>query len=90
MILFKGMEVAARYPDPALRVFHDLDILVPDSAAAQARLIAAGFEEVGEPEIYEDIHHLRPLRSPGLPIVVEVHHAPKWPDHAAPSDGTDR
>jgi hypothetical protein len=83
------MEVAARYPDPTLRIFHDLDILVPDSAAAQAALIAAGFEEVGEPELYRGIHHLRPLRFPGLPIVVEVHHRPKWPRYSDPPPPAD-
>ncbi|MGD9570390.1 MAG: nucleotidyltransferase family protein [Thermoleophilia bacterium] len=84
VVLFKGMEVAAHYPDPALRLFHDLDILVPDAPAAQRALIAAGFEEVGEPEVYEDIHHLRPLKLPSLPTIVEVHHAPKWPLYATP------
>lgn len=84
LVLFKGMEVAARYPEPRLRVFHDLDVLVPDSQAAQRRLIDAGFVEVGDPSVYEDIHHLRPLKWPALPIVVEVHHEPKWPRFATP------
>lgn len=83
LVLFKGMEVAARYPEPALRIFHDLDVLVPDAPAAQARLLAAGFEEVGDAALYVDIHHLRPLKWPTLPTMVEVHHGPKWPVYAA-------
>ena len=82
VVLFKGMEVAARYRDPALRTYHDLDILVPDAEAAQRALLAAGFEESGNPEVYIDIHHLRPLKWPQLPVIVEVHHAPKWPLYA--------
>ena len=38
------------------------------------------FEEVGDPDLYVDIHHLRPLAAPGLPLAVELHHEPKWPD----------
>ena len=29
-------------------------------------------------ELYEDIHHLRPLAFEGLPLAVEVHSRPKW------------
>ena len=58
---------------PGLRSFGDLDLLTDDAEAAQAALLAAGFQEVFEPEIYEDIHHLRPLWWPGLPLVVELH-----------------
>ena len=63
----------------ALRSFGDLDILTDDAPAAQAALIAAGFQEVFDPEIYEDIHHLRPLWWPGLPLVIELHMRPNWP-----------
>jgi Uncharacterised nucleotidyltransferase len=84
LILFKGLEIAALYPDPSLRTLHDLDLLVPDAAAVQRRLIAAGFVEVGVPELYEDIHHLRPLQWPGLPVLVEVHRCPKWLEGVAP------
>lgn len=78
LLLVKGAEVAARYPDPTLRLFGDVDLLTPDAEAAQAALLAAGFVEVGDPELYVDIHHLRPLELPGLPLVVEVHSRPKW------------
>jgi hypothetical protein len=35
--------------------------------------------EVGDPELFYGIHHLRPLTLPGLPLAVEIHHTPKWP-----------
>jgi putative nucleotidyltransferase-like protein len=78
LLLIKGPEVAARYPDPTLRLFGDVDLLTPDADAAQAALLAAGFVEIGDPLLYIDIHHLRPLELPGLPLVVEVHSRPKW------------
>lgn len=80
MLLTKGYELALRYPEPWLRPFGDIDLLVDDSAEAQAALLAAGFVEVGEPSIFEDIHHLRPLWRPGSTLVIELHHLLKWPD----------
>ena len=46
-------------------------------------MVAAGFEPTGDPE---DLHRdppPSPSRLPGLPLVVEVHHDPKWLDGAA-------
>jgi hypothetical protein len=77
-IIVKGPELAARYPAPTLRRFGDLDLLVEDRETAQRSLVAAGFREVGDPELYRDIHHLRPLMWPGLPLAVELHSEPKW------------
>ena len=84
LMLFKGPVVAARYPDPALRSFSDVDLLATNPAEAQTALRAAGFVEVGNPAAYVDIHHLRPLCWPGLPLVVEIHSRPKWPDGIQP------
>jgi hypothetical protein len=78
LLLMKGPEVAALYPDPATRAFRDLDLLVPDAREAQAALLAAGFEETGDPALYEGIHHLRPLRWKSLPLILEIHDRPKW------------
>jgi hypothetical protein len=78
LLLMKGPELARRYPDPALRGFRDLDIVVPDARATQRQLVAAGFEEAGDPSLFENIHHLRPLFWPGLPLLVEIHHGLKW------------
>jgi hypothetical protein len=79
MLLFKGPLVAARYPG-GVRGFNDLDLLVDDANAAQAALIRGGFHEVDDPVLFEDIHHLRPLMFEGLPLKIEIHHRPKWPD----------
>ena len=79
LLLMKGPEVALDYGAPGLRSFGDLDLLTDDAEAAQAALIEAGFQEVFDDWIYEDIHHLRPLWWPGLPIVVELHTRANWP-----------
>ena len=42
MVLMKGLEVGAYYPDPGLRPFRDLDLLVDDAERAQQALIEAG------------------------------------------------
>ena len=78
IVLLKGPDVAAYYPDPALRPFRDLDLLVPDAAAVHDALLAAGFEVTGDERLYTGIHHLRPLFSPKLPLLIEVHERPKW------------
>jgi hypothetical protein len=79
LLLMKGPEVALDYGAPGLRSFGDLDLLTDDPEAAQAALLGAGFQEVFDADIYEDIHHLRPLWWPGLPIVVELHTRANWP-----------
>ncbi len=80
IVLMKGPEVGARYPDPALRPCKDLDLLVDNPIGVQRALRAAGFVPTGTPHLYEGIHHLRPLYLPGLPVTIEVHARPKWPD----------
>lgn len=84
LVLIKGAEVAARYPDPGLRGFWDVDLIAEDAERVQRDLLAAGFEPVGDPKLYEDIHHLRPLQPPGLFLAVEVHSEPKWLDGRRP------
>jgi hypothetical protein len=77
-LLLKGPETAACYPDPSLRGYKDLDLLVADPGRAWRSLVWAGFEPVGDPDLYIGIHHLRPLVPPGLPLAVELHSEPKW------------
>jgi hypothetical protein len=84
IVLIKGPEVAARYPDPVLRPYGDLDLIVPDAAAAQRALLADGFVAIGDPRLYGGIHHERPLTLPGLPIWIELHSCPKWPEGLTP------
>lgn len=80
ILVFKGLEAAARYPLPALRPFGDIDILVPDAEAVQRQLEAAGFRHVGAELDWETLHHLARLAHPDLPFCVEVHRRPKWVD----------
>jgi hypothetical protein len=84
LLLLKGPEAAMAYPDPALRPYGDVDLLVADSRAAQLALIAAGFEPVGDEGRYVGLHHMRPLRLRGVPLLVEIHHSPKWPEGHEP------
>jgi hypothetical protein len=74
LVLMKGPEVAVHYPEPTLRPFIDLDLLAADARAAWHALRRAGFVEVGDPMRYTDVHHLRPLAWPGLPLAIELHH----------------
>jgi hypothetical protein len=78
LLVMKGPEVAARYRHPGTRDFKDVDLLAEDAAGAQRAMLAAGFVEVDDASIYEDIHHLRPLMWPGLPLLIELHSEPKW------------
>lgn len=78
MVLLKGLEVSARYPEPSTRPFADADVLVDDAAAAQRALLGAGFREVGDPRLYVGIHHRRPLLHAELPVPIEIHETPKW------------
>lgn len=84
IVLMKGPEAAARYPDSTVRPFGDLDLLVEDARRVQRELLAAGFVEVGDVEPYLGIHHLRPLAAPGLPLPIEIHERPKWIAGVAP------
>jgi hypothetical protein len=84
LLVTKGPELAARYPDASLRIYRDLDLVVPDPQAAQRALVAAGFVEVGDAAYYEPAPHLRPLEWPGLPMELEVHARPNWPKWLEP------
>jgi hypothetical protein len=79
ILVLKGLELAARYPSATLRPIRDIDLLVEDPDRAQRALIDAGFEPVGhEDAYYAARHHLRPLMSPDLPALVEIHRRPEW------------
>jgi hypothetical protein len=86
LLLMKGPEVAAHYPDPVRRPFVDVDLLTPDPAGAQRALVAAGFK-LADPAwewLEGPDHQLPPLHWPGLPLSVEVHNHPHWVDGLRP------
>jgi hypothetical protein len=84
IVLVKGPEIAARYPDPALRSFGDIDLLVEAPELAQQALLAAGFAcSERRQEHPVPGYHLEPLVSPGLPIEVELHGTPNFPRRLA-------
>jgi len=84
IMLLKGPEIAAHYPDATLRGYSDIDVLVEDAQEAHGALLAAGFREVGNPKMFENIHHLRPVALPALGVPVEIHFRPKWVDGHQP------
>ena len=85
ILVIKGPAAAARFPQPELRPFVDLDLVVPDANRTQAELLAAGFVPTGDAEFYAAVdHHLQPLRSPRFPIDLEIHDRPKWVDGLDP------
>jgi Uncharacterised nucleotidyltransferase len=79
LLVVKGPELASRYPDASLRIARDLDLVVPDPGATQDALLSAGYAESGDPALYARAPHLRPLAWPDLPMVLEVHRRPNWP-----------
>lgn len=79
ILVLKGPVVAALFPDPVLRPFEDVDLLVADAEAAQAALEGAGFLPAADPASMADVHHhLDPLRAPNLPLHVELHSRVRW------------
>jgi hypothetical protein len=90
LLLVKGPELVARYPDGARR-FGDLDLVAGDAEEAQATLLAAGFrlqDRDWPPEGYDDVrrphYHLHPLEMPGLGLRIEIHKHAKWPEGLRP------
>ncbi len=79
LVVHKGPEVAARYPDPVLRPLIDVDLITRDAASAQAALVTAGFVELGNPLFYAVSPHQLPLEWPGIPVLVEIHADLNWP-----------
>jgi hypothetical protein len=73
MLVLKGTEVAALYPGRA-RMLVDLDVLVPDAAAAREGLLASGFVRAERvKEVSPAFYHLSALELPGLPLPIELH-----------------
>ena len=79
LVVLKGPAIAARYRSAGERAYRDVDVLVPDTAAAQRRMLAAGAELV-DPDAAapDDGHHEAELCVPGNPLVIELHDHPRW------------
>jgi hypothetical protein len=81
-VLLKGAAyVAQSLPNAGGRLPSDLDILVPrsDLATAQARLVAAGWEETPLDEhdrryYHEWSHEIPPMRHPMVELELDLHH----------------
>lgn len=84
-LLLKGAasQVQALYPDPAIRVVGDLDLLAPDGRAedCHALLAANGFTPDGERDYPPSHHHLKPLRHDGTGMFVELHRFASVAEH---------
>lgn len=76
LLVLKGPAIARHYPDPGLRPQHDLDLLAEDPAEVHRALVAAGCRVR---HVRDSDHHEPPLAFPDLPLMIELHGAPKWP-----------
>jgi hypothetical protein len=79
LMLMKGPEVAASYPEPRTRPYTDLDLLAEDPAGAQQALLAAGFIACVDERDHSRAQHLDPLIDPELGLIVEIHRRPNCP-----------
>lgn len=78
VLVLKGPEVAALYPERTLRTYGDLDLLVEDLPSAERRLRDAGFSELMPDRKIEGHHHDSPLGMGNLALTVELHRDPGW------------
>jgi hypothetical protein len=80
-ILLKGMASIASdlYPDPAMRILGDVDLLVGEQDGEKAAHVLAslGFEPYRRKDRdYSQHHHLAPQRHPKTGLLIEVHRRP--------------
>jgi hypothetical protein len=81
LVLMKGREVAALYPNATMRDYRDLDLLAKDPHEPWHWLVENGYRQ--DPRRRSDIdhHHLPALLSPTGKFAVELHiraNAPTW------------
>jgi hypothetical protein len=79
--LLKGIASIASglYPDPAMRILGDIDLLVQgDEGESAARMLASlGFEAIPSDRVdYGEHHHLAPQRDPVTGMIIELHVRP--------------
>jgi hypothetical protein len=78
VLVLKGPEVAALYPEHTMRTYGDLDLLVSDLVSAERRLIDAGFAELMPDRKLDGHHHDSPLGFSGMALMIELHRDPGW------------
>ena len=79
LMLMKGPEVAAGYPEPRTRAYGDIDLLAEDPAGAQGALLKVGFVTLGGARDHSRAQHLDPVMHPDLGLTVEIHRRPNCP-----------
>ncbi|MCC7369095.1 MAG: nucleotidyltransferase family protein [Chloroflexi bacterium] len=75
-VVLKGAALAyTRYPNPASRLFSDVDVLLPEHQIGRAAtcLAQAGYTLVPGPALPAAHQHLPPLQPPDHSIAVELH-----------------
>ena len=75
-LVVKGAAVGAYYPDPTLRPYGDIDIMVPKAqlGAAEQALNALGYRCFASRDWWLDrFHHLPPMAGEGGGLLVELH-----------------
>lgn len=76
VVVLKGAALAAFYPDPVLRIYNDLDVLVPhaDLARAEHALLGLGYRCLRAKEwALAQHYHLPPMIGTARQLDVEVH-----------------
>lgn len=75
-VVVKGAALGMFYPDPALRLYGDIDIMVPEAKldVAEQALNALGYQCFASKDWWLDhFHHLPPMASEGGKLLVELH-----------------
>jgi Uncharacterised nucleotidyltransferase len=75
LMLLKGLQIGALYPEPWMRDTGDIDILTTDPERLFSDLVGVGFVP-REIEANRRHHQLPPLSDPTFGVVVEVHRRP--------------
>lgn len=76
VVVVKGAALGAYYPDPGLRPYGDIDIMVRREQLdlAEQALLALGYRGIASKDWWLDrFHHLPPMASEGSALLVELH-----------------
>src|SRR5262245_25855018 len=79
LLVFKGPEVAARYPAPHHRPYSDLDLLAESPAEVHGALLGAGWGAVHHGASFDCTHQFPPLMDGATSLPIEVHRRLAWP-----------